>query len=109
LMFSPHGCSSGRQASTSACQKNGPTRMFNITMKISREPVELGDVVGEVERAAIDGIRDDLKRKLEQAMSPEELDHLSVELSGDSISTLVVNLAGPTEIIVKARQVIEAK
>jgi hypothetical protein len=83
--------------------------MINISLSINGEPVAEGDLVGAFERAAIEGIRKDFARKLDQALSAEELGKIKVELAGKDLSSLMVNLSGPTEIILKARQALEAK
>jgi hypothetical protein len=82
--------------------------MVSVTMTINGKPATAANIKSELERAAINAIKDSIAKTLEP-LSDTPGESLRVEVVGDDLNNLKINLSGPQELIDKAKVLLDVK
>ena len=81
--------------------------MFNVTMTINGRPVTASNVKNELERAALEAVRESITDKLRQLPASASGERLQVNVVGSDLSHLEIKLSGPQELIDKAKELLD--
>jgi len=72
------------------------------------KPATAGSITSELERAAVEAIKDAIIEKLRPLSAPLG-ENLKVEIVGSNLDNLKINLSGPQELIDEAKDLVGAK
>lgn len=78
-------------------------------MTINGRPATAANVRSELERAALEAVRESITEKLRRLPAPASGERLQVNVAGSNLNDVKINLSGPQELIDEAKKLLDVK
>jgi hypothetical protein len=82
--------------------------MVGVTVTINGKPATAANIQSELERAAIEAMKESITEML-RPLSSSSGESLKVDLVGSDLNNLEIKLSGPQELIDKAKVLLDVK
>lgn len=80
--------------------------MFSLKMTINGKPATQSNIKSTLEQAVFNSAIEQIKEKISKSITSAEASKITIDVKGNDIGSLKINVSGPDEIVNKVKKVL---